>query len=146
MCIDGRHLCDASNLNLSFRVFSQVQEARGWVQQVTDHLIVDLKKHRNIKSSAECTVNKDLSEASILKLCFFESRHATEGCLFPLKRLHSGFHASYTDPNLVQKHKMTSNIKCYIFSNLSCRNHCLLGGRLSSAGVSVLHSHKSKCR
>lgn len=44
LCIDGGHFCDASNLNHSFGVFSEVQEARGWVQQVTDHLIVDLKR------------------------------------------------------------------------------------------------------
>lgn len=43
LCIDGRHFCDASNLNHSFGVFSEVQEAWWRVQQVTDHLIVDLK-------------------------------------------------------------------------------------------------------
>lgn len=55
LCVDGRHLCDASNLNHSFWVFSQVQEAWGWVQQVTDHLIVDLK--RQIKKKRKCQLN-----------------------------------------------------------------------------------------
>lgn len=54
LCIDGRHLCDASNLNHSFWVFSQVQETWGWVQQVTDHLIVDLKRQIKIK---KCQLN-----------------------------------------------------------------------------------------
>lgn len=48
LCVDGRHLCDARDLNHSFSIFSQVQEARGWVQQVPDHLIVDLKRQTDI--------------------------------------------------------------------------------------------------
>lgn len=43
LCVNGGHFCDAGNLNHSFRVFPQVQEARGRIQQVADHLIVNLK-------------------------------------------------------------------------------------------------------
>lgn len=43
LCVDGRDLCDAGNLNHSFGVFSQVQEARRRVQKVADHLVIDLK-------------------------------------------------------------------------------------------------------
>lgn len=45
--VNGGHFRDACDLNHSFRVFSQVQEARGRIQQVADHLVVNLKTHKS---------------------------------------------------------------------------------------------------
>ena len=42
--VDGGHLGDPGHLDPAFAVFSQVQEARGRVQQVPDHLVVDLRR------------------------------------------------------------------------------------------------------
>lgn len=132
LCIDGRHLCDACNLNHSFRVLSQVQEARGRVQQVTNHLIVDLKRHKlTYKSQINAEVFVSAWQLTV-KFLWVLDMNQLGGCLCPLKRLHSDFQASCTDQTWYK------NSKCYIFSNLSFRNHSLLGGRLSSTGVSAL--------
>ncbi|TNN40934.1 hypothetical protein EYF80_048902 [Liparis tanakae] len=44
LCVDGRHLGDSSDLDHAFRIFPQVQEARGRVQQVPDHLISQMNQ------------------------------------------------------------------------------------------------------
>lgn len=61
------------------------------------------------------------------------------GCLHPLKK---GSIQAFRPPTQTQS--WYKNIKRYIFSNLSFRNHSLLGGRLSSASVSAPLWQKKK--
>lgn len=110
-----------------------------------------IKTDRNIKPSAECTCNihswiehksGKCNTSCICSTCLcyvpLNNRHELTGRMF--MSIEKGSIQALRPPTQTQTWYI--NIKCYIFSNLSFRNHSLLGGRLSLAGVSALHSLK----